>query len=30
MERLRAEVYEVLDQAVSWWGEQEIYDEIGV
>ena len=30
MERLRAEVYEVLDQAVSWWGEQEIYDETGV
>jgi len=26
MERLRAEIYEVLDQAVSWWGEQEVFD----
>ena len=26
MERLKHEVYEVLDQAVSWWGEQEIFD----
>lgn len=26
MERLKHEVYEVLDQAVSWWGEQEILD----
>ena len=30
MERLKHKVYELLDQAVSWWGEQEIYDEMGV
>ena len=30
MERLKAEIYELLDQAVSWWGEQEIYDEMEV
>jgi len=29
MERLRHEVYEVLDQAVSWWGEQDALDIIG-
>ena len=26
MERLKAEIYELLDQAVSWWGEQDILD----
>jgi len=26
MERLRAEIYELLDQAVSWWGEQDVLD----
>ena len=26
MERLRAEIYEVLDQAVSLWGEQGVFD----
>jgi len=25
MERLKAEVYEVLERAISWWGEQETY-----
>ena len=30
MERLKHKVYELLDQAVSWWGEQEIYDEMEV
>jgi len=29
MERLRHEIYEVLDQAVSWWGEQDVLDIIG-
>jgi len=29
MERLRAEIYELLDQAVSWWGEQDILDIMG-
>jgi len=26
MERLKHKIYEVLDQAVSWWGEQEVFD----
>jgi len=26
MERLRHEIYQLLEEAVSWWGEQEIYD----
>ena len=30
MERLRAEIYELLEEAVCWWGEQEVYDEMGV
>ena len=29
MERLRAEIYELLDQAVSWWGEQDVLDIMG-
>jgi len=28
MERLRAEIYELLEEAISWWGEQEIYNEM--
>ena len=28
MERLKAEIYELLDQAVSWWGQQEVFDAI--
>ena len=28
MERLKHEVYELLEQAVSWWGRQEVYDEM--
>ena len=30
MERLMHEVYELLEEAVSWWGEQDLYDEIEV
>ena len=30
MERLRHEVYELLEEAVSWWGGQVLYDEIEV
>jgi len=26
MERLKAEVYELLEEAISWWGEQDILD----
>ena len=29
MERLKHKIYEVLDQAVSWWGEQDVLDVIG-
>ena len=29
MERLRHEIYELLEEAVSWWGEQDILDIIG-
>jgi len=29
MERLRAEIYELLDEAISWWGEQDVLDIIG-
>jgi len=29
MERLRAEIYELLEDAIEWWGWQEVYDEIG-
>jgi len=28
MERLKAEIYELLEQAISWWGEQDILDSI--
>ena len=30
MERLKHEIYKVLDQAVSWWGRREVYDGMGV
>jgi len=26
MERLKVEIYELLDQVVSWWGEQDVLD----
>jgi len=26
MERLRHEIYELLEEAVSWWGRQEVFD----
>jgi len=26
MERLKAEIYELLDEAISWWGEQDVLD----
>ena len=26
MERLRAEIYELLEQAISWWGGQDVLD----
>ena len=29
MERLKAEIYELLDEAISWWGEQDVLDIIG-
>ena len=29
MERLRAEIYELLEEAIAWWGEQDILDIIG-
>ena len=29
MERLRHEIYELLEGAIDWWGEQEIYDVMG-
>ncbi len=28
MERLKAEIYEILEEAIDWWGRQEIYDEM--
>jgi len=28
MERLKAEIYEILKEAVDWWGRQELYDEM--
>ena len=28
MERLMHEVYELLEVAIDWWGEQEIYNEV--
>ncbi|MCD6341282.1 MAG: hypothetical protein J7L83_00260 [Thaumarchaeota archaeon] len=28
MERLKAEIYELLEEAVGWWGRQEVYDEM--
>ena len=30
MERLRAEIYELLEEAVGWWGRQEVYSEMEV
>ena len=29
MERLKAEIYELLEEAISWWGEQNVLDIIG-
>jgi len=29
MERLKHEVYELLEEAVSWWGEQDVLDIMG-
>ena len=26
MERLKHEIYELLEQAISWWGQQEVFD----
>ena len=26
MERLRAEIYELLEEAIDWWGEQDVLD----
>jgi hypothetical protein len=28
MERLRHEIYELLEEAISWWGEQDVLDVI--
>jgi len=28
MERLKHEIYNLLEEAIAWWGEQEIYDEM--
>ena len=30
MERLKAEIYELLEEAVSWWERQEVFDAIEV
>ena len=30
MERLKAEIYELLEEAISWWGGREVYDGMGV
>ena len=29
MERLKAEIYELLEQAIAWWGEQDVLDIMG-
>ena len=29
MERLRHEIYELLEEAIAWWGEQNILDVVG-
>jgi len=29
MERLKHEIYELLEEAIDWWGEQEIFDTLG-
>jgi len=29
MERLKHEIYELLEQAISWWGEQDVFDIMG-
>jgi len=26
MERLKAEIYQLLEEAIGWWGQQEIFD----
>jgi len=28
MERLKHEIYELLEEAISWWGEQDVLDSI--
>jgi len=28
MERLKAEIYEMLEESIDWWGRQENYDEL--
>jgi len=28
MERLMREIYEIVEQAITWWGRQEVYDAI--
>mgnify|MGYP000495217053 CR=1 FL=1 len=28
MERLKTEIYEVLEEVMGWWGKQEVYDEM--
>jgi len=29
MERLKAEIYELLEEAIAWWGEQDVLDIMG-
>jgi len=28
MESLKHEIYKLLEQAIEWWGQQDIYDEV--
>ena len=28
MERLKSEIYEILEEAIDWWGQQEVCDEM--
>ena len=30
MEGLKHEIYELLEEAISWWGGREVYDGMGV
>jgi len=30
MERLKAEIYELLEEAINWWGEQDVLNAMGV